>query len=70
VIRPPSVEEYAAMSYHARARYVSTILRAQRTRVKDITAQQWAIGVQAEARALLAAMPVDDEAPAHRAGVL
>jgi hypothetical protein len=69
VIVLPSPDDYARMSWDARTRAVNTLLRAQRTRVKDITAQDWATGVQDEARALLAAMPVDEDAAAHRAGV-
>jgi hypothetical protein len=69
VIVLPSPEDYKRMSWDARTRAVNTLLRAQRTRVKDITAQEWAIGVQDEARALLAAMPVDSEAPAHRRAI-
>jgi hypothetical protein len=66
----PTPAEYAAMSWHARSKAVNAVLRAQRLRVRDIDATEWATGVQDEARTLLAAMPVDPDAAAHRAGVL
>lgn len=64
--------EFAALPWYARQKVVNAQLRERRRQYEPPSEQaalDWAEQVREEARALLAAMPVDPDAAEHRAAV-